>query len=83
MEFPHLNTMATSYNKHFSNYNMGKKQVIQLIPVIVWKQVYINYQLHHLDLVFVEEILKDYLHDNLEEFKIGTSNEERLKRTTL
>ncbi len=75
--------MATSYNKHFSNYNMGKKQVIQLIPVIVWKQVYINYQLHHLDLVFVEEILKDYLHDNLEEFKIGTSNEERLKRTTL
>ncbi len=61
---------------------MGKKHVIQLILVVMCKQVNINYQLHHLDLVFAEENLKDCLHDNLE-FKIGTSNEEGSKRTTL
>jgi hypothetical protein len=42
----------------------------------VWKQVYIYYQLHHPNLVFVEGNLKDYLHDNLKEFKTGTNNEE-------
>ncbi len=67
--------MVASYNKHFSNYNMGEKQVIQLILVVVWKQVYIYYQLHHPYLVFVEENLKDRLHDSLKEFKIGTSHE--------
>jgi diketogulonate reductase-like aldo/keto reductase len=76
VESPHPNTMEISYNKHFSNYNMDKQQVIHLIHVVVWKQVYINYQLHHLVLVFVKENLKDHLHDNLKEFKIGTSNEE-------
>jgi len=62
---------------------MGKKHVIQLILVVVCKHVYINYQLHHLDFVFVEENLKNCLHDSLKEFKIGTSNEEGLKIATL
>jgi hypothetical protein len=44
--------MVAFYNKHFANYNMGKKQVIQLIPNVVWKQVYIDYQMHHPNLVF-------------------------------
>jgi hypothetical protein len=39
-----LNTMATSYNLHFANYSLGKKQVIQLISVTMLKQVYIDYQ---------------------------------------
>jgi hypothetical protein len=47
--------MAASYNKGFANYNMGKKQVIQLIPGVVWKQVYIDYQMHHPDFVFLQE----------------------------
>jgi hypothetical protein len=60
--------MTTSYNKHFASYNMGKKQVIQLIVVVVWKQVYIDYQLHHPNLIFVEKNLKDHLCDSLKEF---------------
>jgi len=59
--------MATSYNLHFVNYNMGKKQVSQL--VVIWKQVYTNYQMVYLDLIFVEEILKDHLCDTLKELK--------------
>ncbi len=47
---------------------MGKKQVIQLIVVVVWKQVYIDYQLHHPNLIFVEKKLKDHLCDSLKEF---------------
>ncbi len=39
--------------------------------------------MHHLDLVFDDENLKDYFHDSLKEFKIGTSNEEGSKRATL
>jgi hypothetical protein len=46
VESLHLSTMAVSYNKHFASYNKGKKHVIQLIPFVVWKQVYIDYQLH-------------------------------------
>jgi len=59
--------MATSYNLHFVNYNMGKKQVSQL--VVIWKQVYASYQMVYLDLIFVEEILKDHLCDTLKELK--------------
>jgi hypothetical protein len=62
---------------------MGKKQVIQFIPSVVWKQVYIDYQMHCPNLIFVEENLKDHLHDNSKEFKIGTSNEEGSKKATL
>ncbi len=60
--------MATSYNLHFVNYNMGKKQVSQLI-LVIWKQVYTNYQMVYLDLIFVKEILKDHLCDTLKELK--------------
>jgi hypothetical protein len=61
--------MGTSYNLHFVNYNMGKKQVTQLILVVIWKQVYTNYQMVYLDLIFVKEILKYHLCNTLKEFK--------------
>jgi hypothetical protein len=38
---------------------------------------------HHLDSIFVEEILKDHLHDTLKELKTITNNEEGSKRATL
>jgi hypothetical protein len=47
---------------------MGKKQVSQLI-LVIWKQVYTNYQMVYLDLIFVKEILKDHLCDTLKELK--------------
>jgi hypothetical protein len=42
VESLHLSTMVASYNKHFASCNKGKKQVTQLIPIVVWKQIYIN-----------------------------------------
>jgi hypothetical protein len=51
--------MATSYNLQFANYSLSKKQVTQLIPIVVWKQVYIDYQTTYLDSCIVEETLKN------------------------
>jgi hypothetical protein len=50
--------MATSYNLHFANYSLGNKQVTQLIPPIVWKQVYIDYQTTYLDSNLLEKTFK-------------------------
>jgi hypothetical protein len=54
-----LNAIATFYNLHFANYSLGKKQVIQFTLVVVWKQVYIDYQATYLDSYLVEETFKD------------------------
>jgi hypothetical protein len=54
-----LSTMATSYNLHFVNYILGKKHATQVIPFLVWKQVYIDYQTTYLDSCLMEETLKD------------------------
>lgn len=61
VDFVQLNTMATFYNLHVANYNLGKKHVIQLIPTIVLKQVYTNYQTIYLDSYLMEETFKDQL----------------------
>jgi hypothetical protein len=83
MESPHLSTMVAFYYKHFASYSRGKKHVTQLILVVMWKQIYIDYQLHHINLVFVKKTLKGHLHDTFKELKIRSSNEEGLERTTL
>jgi hypothetical protein len=49
----------------------------------MWKQIYIYYQLHHPNLIFIEKTLKDHLCDTLKDLKIGTSNEEGLEKPTL
>jgi hypothetical protein len=54
-----FNTMVTSYNLHFVNYSLGKKQITQLIPTLVWKQVYTDYQTAYLDSYLTEKTLKD------------------------
>jgi hypothetical protein len=54
-----LNAIATFYNLHFANYSLGKKQIIQFTLVVVWKQVYIDYQATYLGSYLVEETLKD------------------------
>jgi len=66
-----FNTMATSYNLHFANYSLGKKQVTQLILIVVWKQIYINYQTTYLDSYLAEKTLK-YI---LKELKTRISNQ--------
>jgi hypothetical protein len=37
VDFVQLSTMATFYNLHFANYSLGKKQVTQFIPIVMWK----------------------------------------------
>jgi hypothetical protein len=54
-----FNTMVTPYNLHFANYSLGKKHVTQLIPTIVWKQIYTDYQTIYLDSYLTEETFKD------------------------
>ncbi len=83
VEFVQLSTMVTSYNLYFENYSIGKKQMIWLIFIAMWKQIYINYQVIYLNSIFIEETLKDYLGNTLKELKIGTSNEEVLEKKTL
>jgi hypothetical protein len=83
IDFIQLNTMAMSYNLHFANYSLGKKHVTQLILVVVWKQVYTDYQTNHLDSYLAKETFKDQLWDTLKELKIEISNEKGLEKTTL
>jgi hypothetical protein len=66
-----LNTMVTFYNLHFANYSLGKKQVTQLIHIVMWKQIYINYQTTYPDSYLVEETLEDIL----KELKTRISNQ--------
>ncbi len=83
VEFVQFSTMVTSYSLYFESYSIGKKRMIWLIFIAMWKQIYINYQVIYLDSIFVEETLKDYLWDTLKELKIGISNEEVLEKKTL
>ncbi len=54
-----LNTMAIFYNLYFANYNLGKKQITQLILATMWKQIYTDYQVTHLNSYIVKETFQD------------------------
>jgi len=47
-------------------YNTSKKHGTQLIPNVVWKFVYQDYLKAYIDPQFVEETLKDHLHETFE-----------------
>lgn len=83
MECLHLDTMFAPYNVHFATYNMDKKQTIQLIPNVMWKDAYVEYQKEYSYSSFVEETLKDCLCDILKELKTKNSNEKGSKRVTI
>jgi hypothetical protein len=61
---------------------MGRRQVTQLTPFILWKEIYLYYQTIYPNSTFVEETLEDHLCNTLkelkQEFKRG-----RLKKNTL
>ena len=40
----HLSCPVTSYNVHFAKYCRGRKQVMQLIHRLVWKEVFKEYK---------------------------------------
>jgi hypothetical protein len=75
--------MVIFYNLHFANYNLGKKHVTQLIPTIVWKQVYIDYQTTYLDSYYTEKTFKDRLQDTLKELEIRTSRRFRKNNSAM
>jgi hypothetical protein len=69
MKSLHINTTIAFYIIHFATFSMGKKQVIQLIPNAMGKNVYVEYQKEYLDSRFVDETLKGHLHNTLKELK--------------
>jgi hypothetical protein len=52
---------------HFVAYSTSKKHVTQLIPTIVWKQVYINYQIIYLEYILAKKTLKNRLRNTLKD----------------
>jgi hypothetical protein len=40
VESLYLSIMPTNYHNHFATYSNDKKNVTQLIPLVVWKSVY-------------------------------------------
>jgi hypothetical protein len=61
VEFLHLNTMATSYHRHFVIYLRDKKKVTPRIPSLVWKVVYGEYKGTYLNSMLQEDTSKDHL----------------------
>lgn len=54
---------------------MGKKQIIHFIPNAMGKNVYVEYQKEYPYSRFVDETLKDHLHNTLKELKTWNLNE--------
>jgi hypothetical protein len=79
----HLSCLVASYNVHFAKYCKGRKQVTQLVPSLVWKEVFKEYKEHYTNSPFVEETLKARLRETLKEIKTGTSNDDNSNKATL
>jgi hypothetical protein len=62
--------MVVSYTCHFATYSIGKKQVTQVIPSAIWKNVYLDYQKEYPN----STITEDWLRNTLKELKIRNSN---------
>jgi hypothetical protein len=67
----------------FATNNMCKKQVVYLIFNVIWRLMYVNYQVKCLDFMFMEEALEEHLCDTLKELKMKNYNEEGLEMATL
>ncbi len=79
MQSSQLNTMCATYNHYYVIYNKNKTKATQLIPSIMWKDVYVANKVEYPKSKFQEEILKERFWETLRELKIGTSNEEGSK----
>ena len=78
----HLSYLVASYNIHFTKYCKGLKQVTQLVPSLVWNDVFKEYKDHYTDSPFVEKTLKDRLRDTLKKIQTCTSNEDNSNKAT-
>ena len=58
MDSTMLSNMSTSYYKHSTSYNIGRTQVTQLVPNVVWKKVYADFLLENLGSLLQEKISK-------------------------
>ncbi len=80
VESLYLSTMAINHHIHFATYSNGKKNVTQLIPLAVWKLVYIDYVVTYFDSPFTKDTLRDHFQDVLKELKTGNFNGERFDK---
>jgi hypothetical protein len=84
IDFVHLSLLISSYHKHFNEYSNGrKKSSNQLVPALVWKNVYLDYKNQYPNSPFKEDSLKERLRATLTELKTGTSNEENVEKAVL
>jgi hypothetical protein len=65
VESLHLSYMVSAYNQFFASYSINWKNVSQLIPSLVWKDVYEHYCKQFPDSQLKEETLKDRLRETL------------------
>lgn len=79
----HLASLVTAYNSCFAEYSSTRKNVTQLIPSLVWKEVHLLYRNSFPDSPFSEETLKDRLRETLKELKTGTSNVDNASKVVL
>lgn len=68
--------MCATYNHYYVISNKNKTKATQLIPSIMWKDVYVANKAEYPKSKFQEEILKKRFWDTLREIKIGKPNEE-------
>ncbi len=57
----HFNYLVVPIDMNFGVYSKGRKQVTQLILNMVWKNVYMAYEVEHFDSHFQEKTWKDKL----------------------
>ena len=79
----HLSTLISSYNVHFAEYSTGRKNVTQVIPSLVWKNVYSDYIKIYPNSTFKETTLKERIRETLTELDTGNSNSKRSNTAVL
>lgn len=78
----HLSELIEAYNFCFAEYSKSRK-MSQLIPALVWRDVYLLFKSSFRASSFSEDTLKERLRETLRELKTGNSNVENSETTVL
>lgn len=71
-----LSTLVIAYNRESFSCIQGVANFFcQIIPIVVWKEIWATFQKEHIKCLLVEDIIKHRLIETLKELKIGNSNE--------
>lgn len=79
----HLSKLVKAYNFYFQEYSKKRKNILQLIPSLVWKDVYMLYNSSFPESPFSKDTLRDRLRETSKELKTSTSNIENADTVVL